>query len=340
MSNIDRQRTTPLNLLRRLGYRNVHALDAAAHRESDKPNASRPHVESIFRLPAIVRADPPSHYLTVVAIVKDEATYLDEWIAFHRLVGVDHFYLYDNGSTDGTVALLEDYARRGFVTLIPWPSFLHRYTQRGAYAHALSSFGQASRWMMLIDADEFVFPGHCNSLPQALQPYCDLPGLLLPWHCFGHCGHEVRPDGLVIENYRRRAVIPNPHIADEFAGVLTRTKMIVDPARVLGTGVHDFPCDATPLTVRRQVLIHSEWRPSDADAIVINHYRTRSKEELATRLRKTRVASAEPRTPADLYKLQSVCDVMESASVEDLRIQRFVPQLQAAMTSVHGCPRA
>src|SRR5262245_25609317 len=32
----------------------------------------------------------------VVAILKDEDPFVEEWVAYHRLIGVDHFYLYDN----------------------------------------------------------------------------------------------------------------------------------------------------------------------------------------------------------------------------------------------------
>ena len=35
--------------------------------------------------------------IAVCAIFKDEAPYLLEWIAFHKMVGVDLFVLYDNG---------------------------------------------------------------------------------------------------------------------------------------------------------------------------------------------------------------------------------------------------
>lgn len=38
--------------------------------------------------------------LAVCAIFKDEAAYLREWLDFHLLMGVEHFYLYDNGSSD------------------------------------------------------------------------------------------------------------------------------------------------------------------------------------------------------------------------------------------------
>ena len=49
----------------------------------------------------------PARYLVACAIFRDEAPYLAEWIAFHRLVGVEHFFLYDNGSTDDPRAVLD-----------------------------------------------------------------------------------------------------------------------------------------------------------------------------------------------------------------------------------------
>ena len=34
--------------------------------------------------------------LAVMLIVKNAAQYMDEWICYHKLVGVEHFYIYDN----------------------------------------------------------------------------------------------------------------------------------------------------------------------------------------------------------------------------------------------------
>ena len=41
--------------------------------------------------------------LAIAAIFRDEAPYLKEWIEFHRAVGVERFYLFDNLSTDHCV---------------------------------------------------------------------------------------------------------------------------------------------------------------------------------------------------------------------------------------------
>ena len=43
-------------------------------------------------------------YLAICAVYRNEAPYLREWIEFHRLVGVERFFLYNNRSTDTTWA--------------------------------------------------------------------------------------------------------------------------------------------------------------------------------------------------------------------------------------------
>lgn len=51
---------------------------------------------------------------------------LIEWLEYHRLLGVGRFYVYDNGSTDRTKALLQSYASAGVVWNIRDPVI---YTQ-------------------------------------------------------------------------------------------------------------------------------------------------------------------------------------------------------------------
>ena len=47
--------------------------------------------------------------LAVAAIFKDEAPYLREWLDYHLLAGVEHFYLYNNDSTDDYAEMLKPY---------------------------------------------------------------------------------------------------------------------------------------------------------------------------------------------------------------------------------------
>ena len=42
----------------------------------------------------------------IVLIVRNEARHIAEWARFHHMAGVKHVFVYDNGSTDGTIAAI------------------------------------------------------------------------------------------------------------------------------------------------------------------------------------------------------------------------------------------
>ena len=59
--------------------------------------------------------------VSVMAILKDEAPNMEEWLCHHMAIGVDHFFLYDNGSTDELHEVLKPYADHGVVTTVYFP---------------------------------------------------------------------------------------------------------------------------------------------------------------------------------------------------------------------------
>jgi hypothetical protein len=67
----------------------------------------------------------------ICAIVRDEASYIEEWVDFHRYQGVAHFRIYDNGSIDGTPDIL----RQLGIEPIIWAGRPHNFDeqQRAAY---------------------------------------------------------------------------------------------------------------------------------------------------------------------------------------------------------------
>ena len=82
------------------------------------------------------------HYISICCMYKNEALYLAEWIEYHRIIGVDHFYLYDNLSDDYHEAILEPYIRAGIFQPIfslnlqessRWSGTIHRLTPTLGY---------------------------------------------------------------------------------------------------------------------------------------------------------------------------------------------------------------
>jgi hypothetical protein len=139
------------------------------------------------------------YYLSVCTIFKDEAPYLREWLTYHVLVGVQHFYLYNNNSTDDYAAALAPFINAGQVTLIDWP--MHP-GQVEAYQHCLDTYHDQSHWIATVDCDEFWVPTEAWAIPHILQRFERYPMLAFYWNLFGSSG-QLAPqlDKLVTEQY-------------------------------------------------------------------------------------------------------------------------------------------
>ncbi|MDX1638819.1 MAG: glycosyltransferase family 92 protein, partial [Balneolaceae bacterium] len=67
------------------------------------------------------------YFLSFATNFKDENPYLKEWIDFHRAVGVDHFYLFNQCGSDESWNILEPYIARNIVTVHDWTNFSSKY---------------------------------------------------------------------------------------------------------------------------------------------------------------------------------------------------------------------
>lgn len=271
--------------------------------------------------------------LACVTILKDEAPYLDEWITFHRLMGVDHFYIYDNGSTDGTLDVLAKYERQGVATVIPWRNFSQvLHPQKAANAHAIANFCSPYRWVAFFDVDEFLFSPTSDTLTAALSKIGDEMCVSIPWQNFGPNGHKTKPDGLVIENYTEKAAFPP--VPGQRS--LLRYKTILDPSKVLAAGTHCFHfVDVGPMlrnergqTLRRHQFEDVKFAVSEH--FQLNHYFTRSEQELDQKRQKGRVSSKGAKV---VDFVDNRLNQYEIATCDDRKILRFVPRLREHMQS-------
>lgn len=137
--------------------------------------------------------------VSLCAIFKDEADYLKEWIEFHRIVGVDHFYLYDNKSSDNFMDVLQPYLEEGLVSLKEWPK---PQSQMEAYQDFMDCYAGETRWVGFIDLDELVVPNSTETIGDFLKDFSARPVVILYWKCFGTSGYITRDkSGLIAEDF-------------------------------------------------------------------------------------------------------------------------------------------
>lgn len=144
--------------------------------------------------------DKKKYYSSICAIFKNEARYLKEWIEYHRIIGIEHFYLYNNFSEDDYISVLQPYIDISLVTLIQWPV---KQGQMGAYSDCAKKFGDETNWIAYIDLDEYIVPNTKDNINDLLKPFeHNRPILIAYWRLFGTSGLISRDTkGLVTEDF-------------------------------------------------------------------------------------------------------------------------------------------
>lgn len=157
-------------------------------------------VLNLFVRPFLRRPKYDKRYkISICGIFKNEALFLKEWIEYHEMIGVEHFYLYNNDSDDHYKDVLQPYIDRGLVTLTDWP-YLHG--QMKAYRHFYENYRHETQWVSFLDLDEFICPKDNASLSEWLQKQDRYPVILFYWKIFG-TSNIIKHDysKLVIEQY-------------------------------------------------------------------------------------------------------------------------------------------
>jgi hypothetical protein len=211
-------------------------------------------------------------YLAASTIYLNDAPYLREWIEFHRLVGVERFFLYDNGSSDNHLEVLAPYIDDGIVTLRAWrPS---PPDHRDVFNDCLSAHREEARWIAFFDVDEFLFSPSGASVAELLRDYERWPGVGVNWAMFSHAGHRTRPDGLVIDSYPLRD-------RNETGWI----KCIVDPVRTTRCESAHFFTYHYGLAVdeNKWPIAEPQTKSTSFERLRINHYASRSEEEARTK---------------------------------------------------------
>lgn len=148
----------------------------------------------------------PRPVLAIAAIVKNEGPYLLEWLAWYRLQGITSFFIADNGSDDGTTALLQAMQRAGLVTTFQFRTPEGVAPQLPAYRRIIRRYGHRALWFGFFDADEFLRPLPAGSDFAAwLNTLPDKVGAVgVNWACYGSSGRDAPGEGLIHERFTQR----------------------------------------------------------------------------------------------------------------------------------------
>lgn len=216
-----------------------------------------------------------NYTLSIVLIAKDEENYLEEFVCYHYLLGVEHFFIYDNESVIPIKETLKYYA--DICTIIEYPGTAAQY---GAYTHFCKTYGAETKWAAFIDTDEFIVLKQHNNFSEFLTEYKSSDAVGFNWVYFGDNYHESKPEGLVIDNFTFCQPGQNNHI-----------KTIAKPDRIESFGNAHF-ITMKPNSIYTDVKRNRITGPFNDNEVIdiaqINHYFSKSKEECIRRYSRKR----------------------------------------------------
>lgn len=230
------------------------------------------------------------YYSALCLLIKNENRYLLEWLDHHNEIGIEHFYIYDNGSTVPVLETIKEYKDGYYLektTIIKWVGTF-KHMQHQCYEHCLLHFGNESRWIGFVDTDEFMTTD--ENINELLKDYEDDFCLWVPWEMYNSNGH-----------------IEDPHLPQKEAYVQTIQnpfglygKVFLQPFRTKKMYVHL----ATPKSKFDKIVNNTHIRHLDSlydlhmqyygdgsdrrmfERIKCNHYMTRSFEEWYEKIRR------------------------------------------------------
>lgn len=153
----------------------------------------------------------------VLAVFKNEATNIAEWVSHYVSQGAFKIVLVNNNSCDRWRVALE---RSSFKDVLIIKEDNRRHAQLSIYRDVLKSGVFADcKWLLVCDLDEFVYArkGYA-SIADFLESFSlkRVGAIMLPWKNFGSSGHHRQPKRLR-EGFIARARAPFPEPVPGFS---------------------------------------------------------------------------------------------------------------------------
>lgn len=243
----------------------------------------------------------------ITAIAKNEADYIEEWVAYYKVIGADCIFLYDNESDDGLKDKIQKYIDEGFVIyhLIEGSA-----KQLVAYNDALKRYGKMCKYIGFFDIDEFLMPSNPSDcvidiVEEAFNKDKNVGDIGLNWYMYGSSGHMKKGDNLVMERFVVRASLDSVHNRS--------IKSIVNPLCVKCIN-HPHFADLHRgyyTTGLKGELIGNSRNPISEESVLrVNHYYTKSREEWNKRrtLEDVDRGGAKPYVPFETVDFNNVKD--------------------------------
>lgn len=266
------------------------------------------------------------NYLTLGSCLKNEESYMLDFVRYHRAVGVERFIFFDR-SFDPLNSIL---GKETDVEIIHFPDNATNVHQE-AWGQLISYAKGKTKWLALIDADQALVPVKVNDVKEILKDYEEFASLQLNWKSFGSSHKLTREAGSVYQRFLLCAPADSQYSLP--------TQFICQPDRTLGLKTFEphYPrlpegeisvntnkeqIDPNKVVALNPTTPCSFNVPALHDVLWVAHYTNKSKEEWMIKNSKGRADIFGAKMPMEQFdQYEASCNAELETRVFDLWIK-------------------
>lgn len=245
--------------------------------------------------------------LSIGAVFKNEGFGIGEWIRHYIQMGVEHFYLINDESTDHWRECLKPYMDK--ITLfdndIPKQinGHVNKNRQVQIYTRYLGSIRHETEWLIIVDLDEYMYSPDGKQILDIVNKYAPFYSQIqVDWLMFGSNGYKQQPSSIRTAFTKRSDIIYS-------------YKSIVKTSEIREFHIH--ACVVNGSTIR--LHLNNEKYAE----LICNHYRVQSEQYWREIAMKRGDADC---NESDTYRDMSIFHKYDHNDVEDHRLSALLLQ--------------
>lgn len=243
----------------------------------------------------------------IIAIIKNEHLYLEEWIQYHLDLGFHHIYLFEDLTSRPHINITEKYNN---VTLFSVPKEIPQdgLRQRILYNSMMYQDIFKDTYAAFIDIDEFITLDCNETLEGIIQEFEEEPAFGMLWRNFNANGHILRPKTSTIESYKSWEYYYDTRFGHKSFVNMNKPYFFTSNHSV-----------EKMVNTNHEVFKFNDNKDNLCQRIWINHYFTKSWEDWIIRMRRGQISKG-LRTIDQFFKynpdMESVKDVLLKSAQE------------------------
>src|SRR4029079_3561543 len=235
--------------------------------------------------------------LSVGCMFKNEADNLDEWLRHYIHHGVEHFYMINDQSTDHFIDVLRPFIDKNIVTLFDSSFPYYKGRQRDLYNTFILPRINKTKWLLMVDIDEYVWsPIYLNLVD--LLTKCEHLGQIQFYDVLFGSNNHIKQPKTIFNSFTMREAIPR-----QFLKYVVNTKFEFSSLNVHHATFKDLGYENGHF-----------FQIFNQDVLINNHYNCMSKNWW--------VNTKMTRGDSDHYRVRTLeeFDQLDKNEVEDLRL--------------------